>query len=106
MKSVEINVQKNGTPLMLSEEHPEVTPEIVLKYLISDAINRWLHEMGTKAVTGYVNYIDRVCDIGQLVEKAMEEAKERYGIEVKEGSLKLLVDEFNEIQKQQNDNDN
>jgi len=59
---------------MISEEHPELTPEFVLSHHISMDINKWLHKKG-EDIDKYSNYIDRVFDIAEVVRGAFEKAK-------------------------------
>jgi translation initiation factor IF-3 len=42
---------------------------------MAQAINQWLHEKG-KDVDLYVNFIDRVCDIQEVLSEALDKTAE------------------------------
>ena len=53
----------------------EITDEQVMLYHMSQAVNQWLHKKGND-VSRYCNYIDRVCDINEVLVEALDKTAE------------------------------
>jgi hypothetical protein len=57
-----------------------ITPEQILEYVISQDINQWLHKKGDD-VHKYVIFLDRVCEISEVIRGSFEKVKNLKGNE-------------------------
>ncbi len=53
----------------------DITPDHILVFTISQAINQWMMEKGGRFVFGYGMGIDRCADISDVIFKCLPEAK-------------------------------
>jgi hypothetical protein len=62
----------------------EMTVENIILHHMAGDINQWLHQKG-ETISNYQNYLDRVCDIAEVLKGAIEKAKDsllRYDPEI------------------------
>lgn len=57
-----------------------ITPEQILESVISQDINQWLHKKGDD-VHKYVIFLDRVCEIAEVIRGSFERARNLKGNE-------------------------
>jgi hypothetical protein len=64
----------------MTRDAKHITPEQILECVISQDINQWLHEKG-EDVHKYTIFLNRVCEIAEVVRGSFEKVKNLKGNE-------------------------